>query len=40
MLRHQDRIRRFSVQTLLGAWMGLVTKPCYEAPGDLWLKNR
>ena len=29
------RIRRFTVQTPLGAWLGLGTLPRYVAPGDL-----
>ena len=32
------RIGRFPVWTPLGAWPGLGTQPCYEAPGHLWVK--
>ena len=31
------RIGRFLGQTPLGAWMGLGTQSCYEAPGDPWV---
>ena len=33
------RIRRFPVQTPLGARLGLGTQPCYEAPSDLQIEN-
>ena len=32
------KVRRFLVQTPLGAWPGLGTQPRYEAPGDLWVE--
>ena len=32
------RIGSFLVQTPQGAWLGLGTQPCYEAPGDLQLE--
>lgn len=34
-LKHYFTIKRFPVQSLLVAWLGLVTPPCYEAPTDL-----
>ena len=33
-LRHCNQ--NWKVQTPLGAWLGLQTQPCYEAPSDLW----
>ena len=33
------RIGRFPVQTLLGAWPGLGTQPCYKVPGDHRVEN-
>ena len=33
------RIRRFPVQNLLGAQLGLGTQPRYEAFSDLWLEH-
>ena len=32
-------IRRFPVQTPLGAWPGVGTQPRYEAPGDLRVES-
>lgn len=32
-----DRIRKFLVETPIGALMGLETQPYYEAPGDFWV---
>ena len=32
------RIRRFQLQTPLGAWLGLGTQRRYEAPADLQFK--
>ena len=32
------RIRRFLVQTPLGAQLGLGIQPCFEGPGDLWVE--
>ena len=29
----------FPVQIPPGAWLGLGTQPCYNAPGDLWVEN-
>ena len=34
-----NRIRRFSVQTLLNDLPGLGTRPCHNAPGDPQVKN-
>ena len=32
------RIARFLFQPQLGAWLGIGTQPCYNAPGDLRVK--
>ena len=32
------RISRFLVWTPLGAWLGLGTQSCYEAPSHLWVE--
>lgn len=32
------RIRRFLIQTPLGAWSDLGTQPCYKAASDIWVE--
>ena len=39
-LRRLGRIRRFTIQSPIGARLGLRTQLRYEAPGNLWVKTR
>ena len=37
--RYCNRIRRFSVQTLLSSLPGIGSRPCHNAPGDPQVKK-